>query len=201
LTALYPGSTAGLPPGRSLLTINSTDHPEEVTMKSHRRRHCHIRALMLGLAACTALAAPAAAEPGADYPQPSSVKIGDTPADFAQPTALPADSKAKVGETAGDIATGARWTALARSYAQAPPKVGDTPVDDPGASRAPQYAAPPTIQVLRPERTIVRDVDEVLPIVLSSAALLLALGGCTFLLVASIRRRQATHTTAREQTS
>jgi hypothetical protein len=55
-------------------------------MKSHRRRR-RIRALILALAACTALAAPAAAEPGADYPQPSSAKIGDTPADFAQPVA------------------------------------------------------------------------------------------------------------------
>jgi hypothetical protein len=132
-------------------------------MKSHRRRHRHIRALILGLAACTALAAPAAAEPGADYPQPSTAKIGDTPADFAQPVARSADSKAKVG---------------------------DTPVDDPGASRAPAYTAPTTIQVVRPERTIVRNVDEVLPVVLSSAALLVALGGCTFLLTASIRRRR-----------
>jgi hypothetical protein len=161
-TPAYRASTAGLPPGRSLLTINSTDHPEEVTMKSHRRRHRRIRALILTLVACTALAAPAAAEPGADYPQPSSAKIGDTPADFAQPVA-PA------------------------------PKAGDTPVDDPGASRAPQYTAPTTIQVVRPERTIVRDVDEVLPVVLSSTALLLALGGYAFVLVASIRRRRPGH--------
>ena len=131
-------------------------------MKSHRRRHRCIRALILGLVACAALAAPAAAEPGADYPQPSSAKIGDTPADFAQPVA-PA------------------------------PKAGDTPVDDPGASRAPDYTAPTTIQVVRPERTIVRDVDEVLPVVLSSTALLLALGGYTFVLVASIRRRRPGH--------
>jgi hypothetical protein len=131
-------------------------------MKSHRPRHRCIRALILGVAACAALAAPAAAEPGADYPQPSSAKIGDTPADFAQPVAPT-------------------------------PKAGDTPVDDPGASRAPEYAAPTTIQVVRPERTIVRDVDEVLPVVLSSTALLLALGGCTFLLVASIRRRRLGH--------
>lgn len=133
-------------------------------MKSHRRRHRRIRALILGLAACAALAAPApaAAEPGADYPQPSSVKIGDTPADFAQPVA-PA------------------------------PKGGDTPVDDPGASRAPEYTAPTTIQVVRPERTIVRDVDEVLPVVLSSTALLLAIGGYAFVLVASIRRRRPGH--------
>jgi hypothetical protein len=131
-------------------------------MKSHRCRR-HIRALILGLAACAALAAPAAAEPGADYPLRSGAKIGDTPADFAQPVARLADSKAKVG---------------------------DTPADDPGASRAHEYTAPPTIPVVRPERTIVRDVDEVLPVVLASAALLVALGGCAFLLIAGIRRRR-----------
>jgi hypothetical protein len=125
----------------------------------HHRRRRRIRALVLGFAACAALAAPAAAEPGADYPQPSSAKIGDTPADFAQPVAPT-------------------------------PKVGDTPADHPGASRAPEYTAPTTIQVVRPERTIVRDVDEVLPVVLSSAALLVALGGCTFTLVGSIRRKR-----------
>ena len=131
-------------------------------MKSHRRTTRSLRTVMIALAACTALAAPAAAEPGSDYPQPAGDKIGDTPADFAQPVA-PA------------------------------PKAGDTPVDDPGASRAPEYTAPTTIQVLRPERTIVRDVDEVLPVVLSSTALLLALGGYTFVLVASIERRRLGH--------
>ena len=39
------------------------------------------------------------------------------------------------------------------------------------------YQAPATIQVVRPERTVVRTVDEVLPLVLSGAALLLALFG------------------------
>jgi hypothetical protein len=52
---------------------------------------------------------------------------------------------------------------------------GDTPVDHPGAGRAP--AAPTTVAVVRPERTIVRDVDASLPLILSSAALLLALPG------------------------
>ncbi len=53
---------------------------------------------------------------------------------------------------------------------------GDTPVDHPGASRTPT-AAPTTIEVVRPERTIVRDVDDALPLILSSAALLLVLAG------------------------
>ena len=118
-------------------------------MQSHRRRRRRIRALVLGLTACTAVAAPAGAQP-----------IRDTPAHYPSTQAAPTI------------------------------KIADTPVDDPGASRAPEYTAPTTIQVVRPERTIVRDVDEALPVVLSSAALLVALGSCTFLLVASIRRRR-----------
>jgi hypothetical protein len=120
----------------------------------HSRR---LRTAVLALAACAALAAPAAAEPGSDYPQPSTTKIGDTPADFAQP----------VGPE---------------------PKIGDTPVDHPGASRAIEYEQPTTIEIVRPERTIVRDVDELLPLVFSSAALLIALGGGAFLLVGGARR-------------
>jgi hypothetical protein len=50
---------------------------------------------------------------------------------------------------------------------------GDSPIDHPGASRA--QPAPTTVEVVRPERTIVRNVDEALPIALSSAALLLVL--------------------------
>jgi hypothetical protein len=50
---------------------------------------------------------------------------------------------------------------------------GDSPVDHPGASRA--QPAPTTVEVVRPERTIVRDVDEALPIALSATALLLVL--------------------------
>jgi hypothetical protein len=85
------------------------------------------------------------------YPQPSSAKIGDTPAEFAQPVA-------------------------------AAPK-GDTPVDHPGASRAVEYEPSTTIEVVRPERTIVRDVNEALPLVLSGSALMLVLVGLGFTLV------------------
>jgi hypothetical protein len=56
------------------------------------------------------------------------------------------------------------------------PIVSDTKVDSPGASHAPQYDEPNTIQVVRRERTIVRDADPVLPIALAGAALLVALG-------------------------
>jgi hypothetical protein len=70
-------------------------------------------------------------------------------------------------------------------------RVGDTPADFPGASGAPDVA-PPTIQVVRPERTVVRDVDEVLPIALSGAALLIVLMGAAFVLVrVRVERRHA----------
>jgi hypothetical protein len=122
-------------------------------MSSHRRHHRHIRrvALVLG---CCALIAPSSA---------FAQKIGDTPADFAKPV-TPAP---KIGDTPADFAA---------PVVLAAPR-GDTPVDFPGASRAPQYESPATIQVVHPERTVVRDVDEVLPLVLSGAALLLALLG------------------------
>jgi hypothetical protein len=50
---------------------------------------------------------------------------------------------------------------------------GDSPAD---RGRAPT-AEPTTIQVVRPERTIVRNVDEALPLILSGSALLLVLAG------------------------
>ena len=66
---------------------------------------------------------------------------------------------------------------------------GDTTSDSPGASRAPYSEPTRTIQVIRPERTIVRDTDQVLPIALSGAALLVALGlaGTALIRVRSLR--------------
>jgi len=62
-------------------------------------------------------------------------------------------------------------------------RAGDNPADHPGMSRAPQYEGPTTIEVVRPERTIVRDVNEALPIALSGAALLLALAALAGMLI------------------
>ena len=62
-------------------------------------------------------------------------------------------------------------------------KDGDTPIDYPGASRAPEYEPPTTITVNRPQRTIVRDVDDALPTILAGLALLVALGGAGFALI------------------
>src|SRR5215218_6562830 len=69
---------------------------------------------------------------------------------------------------------GARTEAAATStFPPADFRGGDNPADHPGMSRAPQYDAPTTIEVVRPERTIVRDVDQALPLILASTALLL----------------------------
>lgn len=133
-------------------------------MSFHRRHHRHVRRAALALACC-ALIAPSAA---------AGEKIGDTPADFPGSFAY----TPKIGDTPADFP---------RSLAAVVPapgsRAGDTPADFPGASRAPQFEAPRTIQVVRPERTVVRAVDETLPIVLSGAALLLAMGGVGIALV------------------
>lgn len=122
-------------------------------MSSPRRHRRQIRRVALALSCCALIA------PSSAFAQ----KIGDTPADFAKPV-TPAP---KIGDTPADFAAP---VVLAAPH-------GDTPVDFPGARRAPQYQPPATIQVVRPERTVVRDVNEVLPLVLSGAALLLALFG------------------------
>jgi hypothetical protein len=56
------------------------------------------------------------------------------------------------------------------------------PVDQPGATRA-AAAEPTTIEVVRPERTIVRDVDDALPMIVSSTALLLVLAGLAAMVI------------------
>jgi hypothetical protein len=128
-------------------------------MKSHRRYLRRLRtAVVLALcvplsASAGALADPPAGDTKVDYPAAqSTAKIGDTPADFAQPVAPAA-------------------------------KAGDTPADYPGASRTPEFEPPATITVNRPERTIVRDVNNALPTILASLALLIALCGAGFALI------------------
>jgi hypothetical protein len=81
-----------------------------------------------------------------------STRIGDTPADFGKHVVVPQ------------------------------PKAGDTPVDFPGASRAPQAQPAPPVQIVQPERTIVRDAQPALPVILGGLALLIALAGAAQML-------------------
>jgi hypothetical protein len=111
------------------------------------------------LAALIATACLAPATPASADPLPSTHKSDAAQAGYAGSPADPLPSTHK-----SDAAQG--------GYA-------GTPVD---------AAAPTTIEVVRPERTIVRDVDEPLPLILSSTALLLAFAGIG---VVMIRTRMA----------
>jgi hypothetical protein len=134
-------------------------HHEEVHMSIHRHRR-RIRRAALSLAACALVA-------------PTAVALADPPGAGVGIALAP-----KIGDTPADFPKSLALTTT----------IGDTPVDFPGATRA-HNDAPRTISVVRPERTVVRDVDQALPIALSSAALLLALGGVGITLVRTGRRR------------
>jgi hypothetical protein len=154
-------------------------------MKSHRRTIRRLRRVAIGLAAVGALvpvSAASALQASASSPSAhnAAAKVGDTPADFPGASRAPGVAlSTKVGDTPADFPGASRAPGVGLDSAT---KVGDTPADFPGASGAPDIA-PPTIQVVRPERTIVRDVNEVLPIALSGAALLIVLMGAAFVLV------------------
>ena len=123
------------------------------------RRRTHRRRIVAAVLA--ALVVPVAG-PASALAVPAEVKVGDTPAEFGRPVA-PAP---KLGDTPAEFG----------QTVAAAPTAGDTKFDSPGASRAPLYDEPRTITVVRPERTIVRDTESLLPIALSGAALLVALG-------------------------
>ena len=161
-------------------------------MKSHRR---FVRRLAIGLVAFVAVvgvsAASALGDPGSAASANLAAKVGDTPADFPGASRAPGvglNAASQVGDTPADFPGASRAPGVGLNAAT---KVGDTPADFPGASRAPDVA-PPTIQVIRPERTVVRDVNEVLPLALSGAALLIVLMGAAFVLVrVLVERRHA----------
>ena len=92
------------------------------------RRQVRRAALALG---CCALTLPSGA---------SADKIGDTPADFAKPVTVPAKMATRPPTSRGR----SPWPP------RPGPRAGDTPADFPGASRAQHFAAPRTIQVVRP---------------------------------------------------
>ena len=134
----------------------------------HRRRiaaTAMVAAMVVPVSATgSALAVPA----DASYPRPA--------AESASEVSKPAP---KIGDTPSEFG---------QPVAPAP-SIGDTKFDSPGASRASRYDPTHTIQVVRPERTIVRETDPVLPIALSGAALLVAIGlaGTALIRVRSLR--------------
>jgi hypothetical protein len=126
-------------------------------MKSHRRIVRRLRRLAIAAVVVAALAPAGAAiaAPESGHSAAAHAIIGDSPADYFG------------NGSSTDVAT--------------PPKVGDTPADFPGVSGSPAPTAP--IVLVRPERTIVQEANQALPIVLSSIALAIVLMGAAFLLV------------------
>jgi hypothetical protein len=143
-------------------------------VRTRRRtyRRCSVAAVLAALVIPVVPAAALAVPADTQYPRPVPQTSGPTPSDFTKPAAKVGDTPAEFGQPVAPAT-----------------KVGDTKSDSPGASRAPQYDVPRTIQVVRPERTIVRDTDPLLPIALSGAALLVALGlaGTALIRVRSLR--------------
>jgi hypothetical protein len=128
-------------------------------MRTRRRRirsRAYAASVLAAMAAAIAGPTAALAVPAeTQYPRPVPQTQHLTPSDFAS----------KIGDTPADFG---------RAVAPAA-KVGDTPSDFPGATRA--QATPPTaVTVVRPERTIVREADSLLPLIVASLALLVALG-------------------------
>jgi hypothetical protein len=135
----------------------------------------------------------AAAVAAACLAMPASAPAGELPAsyrsDAAQAGAQPSTDRTDAAQSGAPAATDrsdaaqSGWDGIGARVAFPPAdfRGGDTPVDHPGASRA--DVAPTTIEVVRPERTIVRDVDEVLPLIMSSIALMLVLAAFGVMLV------------------
>ena len=128
-------------------------------MRTRRRRirsRAYAASVLAALAAAIAGPTAALAVPAdTHYPRPVPQTQHLTPSDLAS----------KIGDTPADFG---------RSVAPAA-KAGDTPSDFPGASRA--QATPPTaVTIVRPEHTVVREADSLLPLILASLALLVALG-------------------------
>jgi hypothetical protein len=133
-------------------------------MRFHRRIRSRRYAAAVLASLATAVGGPAAAlavPADMQYPRPVAPTNGVTPSDFANGGGVN-----RIGDTPAEFAQ------IAAPFA----KADDTPADYPGASRAPKYDPPRTITVVRPERTVVRDADTLLPIMLASLALLVALG-------------------------
>jgi hypothetical protein len=114
---------------------------------------------------------------------PASASAGPLPATYKSDAA---QSGAAGSLQSTDRSDAAQSSGTARSmFPPADFRGGDAPVDHPGATRAP--AAPTTIAIVRPERTIVRDVDDALPLILSGTAILLVLSGFAVSLVRAPR--------------
>jgi hypothetical protein len=113
---------------------------------------------------------------------PASAAAGSLPSTYKSDAAQSGAAGTPQSTDRTDAAQSGYTDSLVTTWPPADFVGGDSPVDHPGASRAPD-TVPTTIEVVRPERTIVRDVDEALPLIISSTALLIVLAGAGVALV------------------
>jgi hypothetical protein len=157
--------------------------------------YAHTRRILATIVAASCIAVPAfaSASDGTDSSdRTDAAQSGSTASlassdrtDAAQSgsTASLASSDRTDAAQSGSTASPPSTLSIAKStFPAADFRGGDTPVDHPGATYAPT-GAPTTIQIVRPVRTIVRNVDDALPLILSGTALLLALVGLGITLV------------------
>ena len=140
--------------------------------------YAHTRRILATIVAASCLAVPASVSASEPFPatdRTDAAQSGST----ASPASRDRTDAAQSGSTASLPST----LSIAKStFPAADFRGGDTPLDHPGASRA-STAAPITIEIVRPVRTIVRNVDDALPLILAGTALLLALVGLGITLV------------------
>ena len=142
-------------------------------------RYSYTRRTLVTIVAASCIAVPVSASASAPDGLPATYRT-----DAAQSASLASTDRTDAAQS-GSTALLPSTPSLAQStFPAADFRGGDKPVDHPGATRAPS-SAPTTIEIVRPVRTIVRDVDEALPLILSSAALLLVLAGLGITLVRS----------------
>jgi hypothetical protein len=110
----------------------------------------------------------------------ASASAGTLPPTYKSDAAQAGSAGSLRSSDRGDAAQSG-WAA-ASAFTPADFHGGDTPADHPGASRA-LIATPTTIEVVRLERTIVHDVDEALPLILTGTTLLLVIASLGITLV------------------
>jgi hypothetical protein len=120
-------------------------------------------------ASCLAIPATASAMP---YSPPTTIE-SDAAQAAVQPTTDRTDAATPMPCMPSCLAQAGSNATTPKSTFPSQGLRGDNPADHPGMSRA--QPTPTTIEVIRPERTIVRDVDQALPIALAGSALMLVL--------------------------
>jgi len=156
--------------------------------------YAHTRRILVTVVAASFIAVPASASAShglASSDRSDAAQAGLTASlassdrsDAAQavPTVSLASSDRSDAAQSGSSASLAFVSIAKSTFPAADFRGGDMPVDHPGASRAPT-SVPTTIEIVRPVRTVVRDVNQALPLILSSTALLLVLIGLGIALV------------------